>query len=323
MAKSHGCSGPLNPLQLLSYLIMLLLSTAFYILIVDILPISDLGLLASVLYSLFLLSLSVAGLLATFTDPTDPVILLERRAISQNQPFDSRPYGQICTICSTHVMEMSKHCGQCDRCVDGFDHHCKWLNNCVGSRNYRYFVMLIASLECVVSVQVAFSAYILREISYSDMGKRVNERFWLGSGNLSIYVSLLIAFLVVSITLFIVVGQLIALHIWLRTQGLTTYDYIMRRRQRSKQVTPAVKDIPDLSTLQGEDNSTASGSKSRVVLDRPRKARSDLAFLEDHSDQHAQAFFALATRKYGRKQVVPAENPTPERINPSPAGSIE
>ncbi len=44
----------------------------------------------------------------------------------------------FCVLCNTHVMGRTKHCGTCNRCVDMFDHHCIWLNNCVGAKNYKY-----------------------------------------------------------------------------------------------------------------------------------------------------------------------------------------
>ena len=38
----------------------------------------------------------------------------------------------------------SKHCIVCKKCVQEFDHHCMWINNCVGKENFKIFsVMLI------------------------------------------------------------------------------------------------------------------------------------------------------------------------------------
>ena len=37
----------------------------------------------------------------------------------------------------------SYHCNRCGRCTEDFDHHCKFLNSCIGGLNYENFLRLL------------------------------------------------------------------------------------------------------------------------------------------------------------------------------------
>ena len=43
---------------------------------------------------------------------------------------------QYCSLCQGTVSAKTKHHSTCNKCAPGFVHHCKWLSNCVRSRNY-------------------------------------------------------------------------------------------------------------------------------------------------------------------------------------------
>ena len=50
---------------------------------------------------------------------------------------------QCCPTCKIVKTPRSKHCNICDKCVERMDHHCPWLNNCVGVTNHLYFMLMI------------------------------------------------------------------------------------------------------------------------------------------------------------------------------------
>ena len=85
-----------------------------------------------------------------------------------------------------------------------FDHHCKWLNTCVGEKNYKYFLVSIFSVCVFTSITLGLSmGYAIEAFAFQDsIIERLddaNEAHAI-SINLLKVLSLISAFIMVSCT---------------------------------------------------------------------------------------------------------------------------
>ena len=50
---------------------------------------------------------------------------------------------ELCFECGVISLPRSYHCNVCKRCVERYDHHCPWVNSCIGSHNHSYFIIFV------------------------------------------------------------------------------------------------------------------------------------------------------------------------------------
>ena len=111
-------------------------------------------------------------ILAAFCDPG--IIFrfpLEKNIIEDRKESKIFQLGYIkrykfCTTCSIMRPNRSTHCGDCNNCVEKFDHHCPWIGSCVGKRNYKYFFLFLFVLNFLICLIIIFCFFhIIKRIA--------------------------------------------------------------------------------------------------------------------------------------------------------------
>jgi len=67
----------------------------------------------------------------------------------------------------------TKHCSYCNKCVSDFDHHCKWLNTCVGGKNYKLFFGALLSFWLYMFLYFVITCYTVHLINISHMEQAI------------------------------------------------------------------------------------------------------------------------------------------------------
>eukprot|EP01114_Cavostelium_apophysatum_P023582 TRINITY_DN8929_c0_g1_i2.p1 TRINITY_DN8929_c0_g1~~TRINITY_DN8929_c0_g1_i2.p1 ORF type:complete len:270 (-),score=11.96 TRINITY_DN8929_c0_g1_i2:502-1311(-) len=87
---------------------------------------------------------------------------------------------KYCTTCHFWRPPRSSHCRVCGVCIDTFDHHCGWIGNCIGRRNFRFFCAFVASTTLNIWYICGMS---FLQVALSIRGQKGSD-FWdkLGAG---------------------------------------------------------------------------------------------------------------------------------------------
>ncbi|KAG9454946.1 hypothetical protein H6P81_007850 [Aristolochia fimbriata] len=130
---------------------------------------------------------------------------------------------KFCDTCLLYRPPRSSHCSICNNCVQKFDHHCPWVGQCIGLRNYRFFFLFISSSTFLCIYVFTFSWL-------NVLHQKRNGSLWSAMSRDVVSV-VLIVYCFIAVWF---VGGLTVFHLYLIGTNQTTYENFRYRYDKKE-----------------------------------------------------------------------------------------
>lgn len=205
----------------------------------------------------------------------DPIKRNDNRVI-----YLPRSTARMCGICNAPKPSRTHHCSTCKRCFLKMDHHCVWLDNCVGYNNYKFFFCLLFWATCMCGFIFGSTLEVLiQQLVYNDLeGVSV---VWL-------------VITVFSFALGLSTFMLLFYHSYLISNGMTTIehmeyneereDFKRKERIRKRRLERELKENPNQQTALLIDDNRSSVNLLTSNQSKPQETPKPNFAFQDYSE---------------------------------------
>ncbi|OWZ23915.1 putative S-acyltransferase [Phytophthora megakarya] len=228
--RRHGCEAPLHPSQIAVVGVGLLSAVVFYFFSVQELPV----LMQRTVVPLYSAQFSLTALLFAIISRFDPEpprpqaddahisVSIASAPVKGSGLLASHPVAATCRDCGRLALTPdTRHCGTCNKCIPGYDHHCIYLNTCIGTRNYPLFVGLLSCSILLLLTQQVVTGYAISRLLAPRQDQENNTR--------AVVLCVLSVLPMLELFFLVVLGLF---HVYIAYQGLTTYEWLYQWLER-------------------------------------------------------------------------------------------